>query len=303
MGISSFTSINVIYKKLILKKKDIDGKINEIDIIKSFTSLTIHEDVQIPLLRGSIIFVDTLRLYEHSPFTGNEEILLVMESTLSKGLTVELNFSITNFELSTLPKADQKIVVKLDLVQNNWKYFLEERSVSYSKSKYSNIAKFFQKYGKVNLKYEDILIEEADDTVVPESFCFPYMTFLDKIYWTNLYYKSKNNIGYCFYNPLLLWGKRKAIFSTIYDLISKKPTFLLYEDTMESAQFNPNIFSKYNILTPNFEGTKKTGGLGSTQYYFDYSEKDIVKREIKFSEFFPTYPSTTVYANYEKTFE
>lgn len=303
--LQSDTTLNVKVKKITIIAKAKGETVNF--VVNDLNSLTIVEDIFSPMLGAKLIIYDKLRLFSTFQFTGNETVEITLASTMTK-YEIKLGFVITNYELIG-SKGEEQLSVSFDLISDNWKYFIEERSLSFNKNKWNNIAEFIQKYAIENLKFKNVNIDKVDSSdLVPSSIAFPYMTFMDMLKIINQYYLDSDKRNYfLFYTNLMSNNKLNpngpyATFTTFSSLINNSPSSLLIENEREMAMKNNIVFHKYNLLTPHFMGSKKIKGLGSTQLYFDHKTKEIIKREVGYESTISKLPSLTNYSLFEKEY-
>jgi hypothetical protein len=276
----------ICHDVLLTKRWDSSSSLKQKTIKDNFLNLSISEDIGSPFVTAVLYFIDTEKIYENTPFLGEDLVTIVIKSQL-RNVLLNFKFIVTNYEIITENMESPSYKIRLDLISDNYIEAITPRSVSFSKAGNKSISTFVKEYAKKNFNY-NVLIEETEyDKTLQNSFAFPFISFIDMLTYLKDYAKSKDGYtDYLYYSSLYMMEEKKRIawYTSLSFMLKQSPVSTYQQTTRESAKFHANDFYTYNFITPNMKSMIDRGGLGSNNFYFDYSSKSIVEETASYKD-------------------
>jgi hypothetical protein len=284
---------NITYDHIFLKK-EINNVVKSINLEESLQEIEIHESILSKLLLGHIIFKDIDRKFQQFLLTGDETIEISLISSQKFRFLIEL--SITSVEYIFDENIPEQLV-KLTLKSPQYKLFTQEYSFAIRKpTLISTAVKTFANDNlNIALPLSNIESTVYSDTV-PNHIVIPYLKPHYIFEYLNKYCNNKNHY---------LW----LFFATLFDFNYKSLSYLYegsvideYEEVNKSkSTYHPNYFSDWSFINPiDFETIMLSRGFGSTGYYFDVENKEIISKETTYDTIISNTKGLGVYAPFTK---
>lgn len=267
---------HVNLQSVIILKEFGDAEAQPIEILPDLVFLNIQESIGDKVLSGTLAYNDIRKVFDLTPFTGNELVIIDLESrrsTWSKRIVMKV--------LSVVKKRPENNsfgTVTMTITDMRIMSFYNEFSTSFSNTRISDFIRNFAKYN-FGMQNDLMVIDETEGNF---SFAFPYQKFVFMLKYLNKFAVSAETQGslYHLYSTLYFSG---MCYRSLTTMLRATPAYAMNEVFAQDILL-PDVFwqqTRVSNLDLCFIGLSR--GFGSTHYSLG-DDKTFTYSQAKYSE-------------------
>lgn len=284
----------------VMLTKYVRGKSATFDLTPTYALVQFHESLEDKFPIGMIMFQDSGRIFDETPFTGDETLTIKLKS-LKTNQTVTRVFDCYSF-LPTQPEERNAStsVITVYFRDKNIAKLYGEFSTSF---KETLISEFAEQFIKKNFDITNLTVEKTDKKT---SMAFPYQKFHYILRYLSNYAKNEKGIGkYMFFSSLFYtyYGTLTNLYKI--GLNDGQPIWQYREELPDRSPYHPLLFHSY-VERKDFNAERfiLDRGAGSTVYTWDPSTKKAKATPSKYSEVYSKNKlESTAFSRFPKTID
>jgi hypothetical protein len=274
-------------KSILLLKEISSASATPIELTQDLVFFTIRESIYDKTLTGTITFNDIKNIFDLTPFTGTEFILVEIEGRRAT-FKRDMLFKVMSV-VKSRPENQPFGTVSIEFADTTIITMLKEFSTSFSNTRISD---FIHDFSVHNFGVTDDLLT-IDETDGEFSFAFPYQKFVYMLKYLNKFAVSAETQGsyYYYFANLFYSGFTYRSLSTMLQQTSLYQFNEIYSNDiiMPDSFWQQERISKMDIKYMAVER-----GFGSTQFTLDKDNVPAIN-EAKYSTTIPELKGTGTY--------